>query len=802
MTSESGKDQIQVGLMFIDKRTILPYEPASIRSKMEDQAKKQIVAIYRSPNENNDFPERDIGGFEKIGTLLKIVNDGAGLIVNGVSINFGKRVLAIGIARVEVISKVESKPDEAIVRVIKDEISKEEEEALKKSKKVDILREKALYLLQSNDKNFSASELSRRNFIYNEENLVRLCYMFAMQLKLPYDESLQFLKLNTVTERVDFLLKTVEKIKFKEFVFDQDFTFDVTNHSDLIRIEKIVQTLQIPEIAKKAINSEIQKLKKSASNSSETTISQNYLEFILGLPWNNSSRDNMDLKSARNVLDLDHSGLNNVKQRIIEFLAVRSLNPKAKGSILCFHGPPGVGKTSLGKSIAKSLGRKYERISLGGVSDETMLRGHRRTYVGAYAGIIIQSIRRSGTKNPVILLDEIDKIGARNYHGDPASALLEILDPQQNNKFMDHYLNIPFDLSSVFFIATANRLDSIHPALLDRMEVINLHGYTIKEKTEIADKYIVRKVEEDHGLPSGTLKFSSDVLPKLIKEYTMEAGVRNLEKKIAAICRNLAVDYVSLKEKKLADEDVKMAPVLVTGKDLEKYLGPRKFKENILENHNQPGTSFGLAWTEVGGKVLLIETSYSSGTGKILLTGQLGEVMRESVSTAISWIKSNYKKLKLNISPVYTEIFGKEGSKTGREDLLEKIDLHVHFPSASTPKDGPSAGTAICLALVSLLTDRKVHSDLALTGEISLTGKILPVGGIKEKAVAATHHGLVRILLPEENRSDFEKMENVGSLEIEAVFVKHIWEVLEIALDSESSGDKLFSRAYLELSKL
>lgn len=536
------------------------------------------------------------------------------------------------------------------------------------------------------------------------------------------------------------------------------------------------------------------------NGSSESTLSQNYLEFVLGLPWNNYTQDNLDLTKAKEFLDADHSGLVKVKQRIIEFLAVKALNKKAKGSILCFNGPPGVGKTSLGKSIAKALGRKYERVALGGVSDESMLRGHRRTYVGAYAGVIIQSIRRAGTKNPVLLLDEIDKVGAKSYHGDPSSALLEILDPQQNNKFNDHYLNVPFDLSDVFFIATANRIDSIHPALLDRMEVITLHGYTITEKIDIAEKHILRKVQEDNGIPVGSITIDRPTLKRLVKDYTAEAGVRNLEKRLSAICRSLAVDYVQSREK---DKNSAIKPTVIGEDDLIKILGPPKFKENKVVEHTQPGTAFGLAWTELGGKVLLIETSYSRGTGKAILTGQLGDVMKESVSTAISWIKSNSKKLNLHNSPLWQDLFEKESDRQSlKEGFLEKIDLHVHFPSAAIPKDGPSAGITICTALVSLLTDRKVQSDVALTGEISLTGKVLPVGGIKEKIVAASTAGLKKAILPEDNRLDYEKMDNKDGAALEIVFTKNMWEVIENALEPAIEKPDIVGRSFSQLSKL
>jgi ATP-dependent Lon protease len=775
-----------VEIVYLDGKIVLPYETTSLKSRktLNKKHKGNVGLLYKKTQVSDSVLSMDpnnINHYESIGTLLKIVEDSSEIMMTGGGINVSRRFVGIGLSRFELVRFANGESDEAVIRLLKDEISKEEEEELKKSNKIELIKEKALSLLQANDKEFSSSDLSKRNFIYNEENLIRLCYLFAMQLKMKYEDGIQFLKLNTVTARIDFLLKLVQEVKVKEMVFDQNFSFDVNNHSDLIRIERMVQTLNIPEVAKKAIKTEINKLKKSPNGSSETTLSQNYLEFILGLPWNTVTNDSLDLKSAREILDCDHSGLNKVKQRIIEFLAVKALNKKAKGSILCFHGPPGVGKTSLGKSIARALGRKYERVALGGVSDESMLRGHRRTYVGAYAGVIIQSIRRAGTKNPVILLDEIDKVGTKSYHGDPASALLEILDPNQNEKFQDHYLNIPFDLSDVFFICTANRIDTIHPALLDRMEVITLHGYTLKEKIDIAEKYILKKVQIDNGIPENTVNLDPNTLQKLIKDYTAEAGVRNLEKRLSSICRNLAVEYINSKG---VVDSKEMQQVTIDDDALVRILGPPKYKENKVTPHVQPGTVFGLAWTELGGKVLLIETSYSRGSGKTVLTGQLGDVMKESVSTALSWIKSNYKKLNLESSPVLSELYEKklEGAKEG---ILDKIDIHVHFPSAAIPKDGPSAGIAICTALVSLLTDRMVYSHIALTGEISLTGKTLPVGGIKEKVIAASMNGLKKVILPQDNKVDFDKMESKDDLNLEAVFVKSMWEVLDHALEPE-----------------
>ncbi len=482
---------------------------------------------------------------------------------------------------------------------------------------------------------------------------------------------------------------------------------------------------KLPDYVREEAEKELKKLARVHPTSAEYTVIRNYLDWILELPWCESTEDHLDLKKAREILDRDHYDLEKVKKRILEYLAVRKLKPDMKGPILCFVGPPGVGKTSLGRSIAEALGRKFLRISLGGVRDEAEIRGHRRTYVGAMPGRIIQGLRRVGVNNPVFMLDEIDKLGA-DFRGDPAAALLEVLDPEQNHSFSDHYLEIPFDLSKIIFIATANMLDTIPTPLLDRMEVIEIPGYTEEDKLRIAKYYLVPRQLEAHGLDRTKLRFTDRALMQIIRYYTREAGVRNLEREIGAVCRAVAMEFA----------EGRTEPVKVRMKDVEKFLGPPKFLPEVAERVKVPGVAIGLAWTPVGGEILFIEATKMKGSGRLILTGKLGEVMRESAEAALSFLRSRSKELGLD------------------EDLFQKVDIHVHVPAGAVPKDGPSAGITILAALVSLFTERTVRHDVAMTGEITLRGLVLPVGGIKEKVLAAKRAGIKEIILPKLNEKD------------------------------------------------
>jgi len=477
---------------------------------------------------------------------------------------------------------------------------------------------------------------------------------------------------------------------------------------------------------KKEAEKQLKRLEMMHPDASEATTVRTYLDWILDIPWRQSSRDRIEIKEAKRVLDEDHYGLEKVKERILEYLSVRKLNKKTKGPILCFVGPPGVGKTSLGQSIARAMGRKFHRLSLGGMRDEAEIRGHRRTYIGSMPGRIIQGLKNVGANNPVFMMDEIDKVGA-DYRGDPSSALLEVLDPEQNFEFTDHYLNMPFDLSKVMFITTANLTDTIPGPLLDRMEIIQLSGYMLEEKLEIAKRYLLPRQIKENGIKAKDLKLDDKTLQKIIANYTREAGLRNLEREIGKICRKLA--------RKIA-EGAK-GPFAVTDRTLEKYLGPPKhIPEMEQELIDQPGLATGLAWTEVGGEILYIEVAILKGKGNLILTGQLGDVMKESAQAALSYCRSKIKKLKLD------------------ENYFEEIDIHVHVPAGAIPKDGPSAGITMAAALYSALSGKKVHQDVAMTGEITLRGRILPIGGLKEKALAALRAGIKTIIIPDQNQKD------------------------------------------------
>ena len=500
--------------------------------------------------------------------------------------------------------------------------------------------------------------------------------------------------------------------------------------------------------------------------SAEYTVVRTYLDWILDLPWSNSTEDNMEIMEVRKVLDEDHYGLEKVKKRIVEYLAVRKLKKDKKGPILCLLGPPGVGKTSLGRSIARALGRKFVRVSLGGVHDEAAIRGHRRTYVGALPGQIIQGMKKASTINPVFMMDEVDKIG-HDFRGDPSAALLEVLDPEQNNTFADHYLEIPYDLSNVMFVATANVADPIPPPLRDRMEILEIPGYTRREKLAIARQHLIPKQLEEHGLKTEQLQIMDEAVEEIIEHYTREAGVRSLERQVASVIRGVAV--------KVAEGDLTPRTVK-TEDDLREYLGPIKYTSEVAERTEETGVATGLAWTSVGGEILFIEATRMFGTGKLQLTGQLGDVMKESARAALSYLRTNAEKYGV------------------AKDFLEKSDIHIHIPAGAMPKDGPSAGVTMFTALVSLMTGIRVRHDVAMTGEISLRGRVLPIGGLKEKTLAAHRAGIKRVLVPERNKADLEEVPKEVRDELEFVIVNKLDEVLAAALESMPQP----SQAYLD----
>jgi ATP-dependent Lon protease len=515
-----------------------------------------------------------------------------------------------------------------------------------------------------------------------------------------------------------------------------------------------IKERNLPEEALKEAERELNRLSRMHPSSSEYTVSSTYLDWLTALPWHEKTEDNLDIKKARKVLDEDHYGLEKAKQRIIEYLAVRKLNPESKGPILCFAGPPGTGKTSLGRSIARSLGRKFVRISLGGVRDEAEIRGHRRTYVGALPGRIIQGIRRAESNNPVFMLDEIDKVGS-DFRGDPSSALLEVLDPEQNYSFSDHYLDVSFDLSKVMFITTANILDTIPPALRDRMEVLELLGYTDDEKVKIATQFLIPRQRKEHGLNAEQISFTPGAIRRIISDYTREAGLRNLEREIAAICRGAATKIAEGTE----------TAVAVKALNIGDYLGPIKFTSEVVERASTPGVAIGLAWTQTGGEILFVEATAMKGKKSLTLTGHLGDVMKESATAALSFIRSNADSLGL------------------AEDFFENKDIHVHVPAGAIPKDGPSAGVTMLTALGSLLTDKTVKKNLAMTGEITLRGQVLPVGGIKEKMLAAHRAGITTVIMPKRNKKDTEEIPQKVMKDVRFHFVDNMWDVLKIALE-------------------
>ena len=608
----------------------------------------------------------------------------------------------------------------------------------------------------------------------------RLSDLVASNLDLKVDKAQEILELLDPAERLrrvhQFMVKEIEVLEIQNDINTQargemdksQREFYLRQQMKAIQQElgegnelqeeieqyrsKIKKSKMPAEVAEEA-ERQLGRLERMHPDAAETATLRNYMDWMVSLPWAKSTKDNLDLKKAQKILDEDHYGLEKIKDRIVEHLAVRKLKKDTKGPILCFVGPPGVGKTSLGKSIARALGRKFVRMSLGGVHDEAEIRGHRRTYVGAMPGRIIQSIHQAGTNNPVFMMDEVDKIGA-DFRGDPSSALLEVLDPEQNHSFRDNYLNVPFDLSNVMFITTGNMLDPIQPAFRDRMEIIQLSGYTEEEKLEIAKRHLIPKQTGEHGLKTSQIQFTDDGIRAIINQYTQGAGLRNLEREIASVCRKVA-KQVAIGEKKTRK---------IHTDNLDQFLGrPKIFREELLKR-DQVGVATGLAWTPVGGDVLFVEATAMKGRGALTLTGQLGDVMKESAHAALSYARSHAKELGID------------------EDFFAKHDIHVHVPEGAIPKDGPSAGVTMATAILSLLTGKAVHRKIAMTGEITLRGEVLPVGGIKEKVLAARRAKIDTVILPSLNRRDLEDVNETIRKEMKFVFVDDINSVFKAAL--------------------
>ncbi len=599
---------------------------------------------------------------------------------------------------------------------------------------LNIGKDKKQKILEAVDIKKRLKEVTR--LINQELQVLELGHKIQSQVKQDMDKS----------QREFYLRQQLKAIK-EELGEQDESKVEVEDYKTKIA-EK-----NLPEEARKEAERELGRLKRMHPSSAEYTVASTYLDWIVALPWNESTEDMLDIKKAQTILDEDHYDLEKVKKRIVEYLAVRKLKPDSKGPILCFVGPPGTGKTSLGRSIARALGRKFVRLSLGGVRDEAEIRGHRRTYVGALPGRIIQGIRRAESNNPVFMLDEIDKVGA-DFRGDPSAALLEVLDPEQNYTFSDHYLDVAFDLSKVMFITTGNILDTVPAALRDRMEVLDLLGYTDDEKVKIAQRDLIPRQLEAHGITAEQLTITADAIRRVISGYTREAGLRNLEREIATICRGVACVIAEGCKK----------PTHVKARDLHRFLGPVRFRSEVRERTSIPGVAAGLAWTQAGGDLLFVEATKMMGKHALTLTGQLGDVMKESATAALSFIRSHTKRLGIP------------------EDFYENQEIHIHVPAGAIPKDGPSAGVTMLTALASLLTDRAVVSDLAMTGEITLRGQVLPVGGIKEKVLAAHRAGIKRIILPDWNEKDLEDIPKKVRKAIRFHFVETMDDVLRTAL--------------------
>jgi len=575
------------------------------------------------------------------------------------------------------------------------------------------------------------------------ELLSREVELSSMQAKIQSDVKDEISK-----SQRDYFLREQVRVIHKELGEDDGKLKEIDDYRRKIRRAKMSKS------ADKEALKQLKRLDQMHADSAEASVVRTYLDWLVELPWSKTTKDIIDIKNAKTVLDEDHFGLKHVKDRILEYLSVRKLNPKMKGPILCFVGPPGVGKTSLGQAIARAVKRKFVRISLGGIRDEAEIRGHRRTYIGSLPGRILQGLKQSGANNPVFMMDEIDKLGS-DFRGDPSSALLEALDPEQNSAFSDHYLNIPFDLSKVMFILTANFTDTIPSALLDRMEVITLSGYTEDDKHAIAQRHLIPRQVKENGLKSKTLSISNGALSKIISEYTSEAGLRNLEREIGTLCRKVA--------RKIAEGD--KSPFRITKNNLQSYLGVPKYFPEMDQENSQVGLSTGLAWTQAGGEVLYVEASLIDGKGELIVTGQIGEVMQESARAALSYARANLVSFGI------------------KKNILENKDIHIHVPAGAIPKDGPSAGIAMATALISILINKPVNKDVAMTGEITLRGRVLPIGGLKEKALGALRAGIRTIIIPEKNKKDLAEIPMNVKRKINFVTAKNMEKVISLAID-------------------
>jgi ATP-dependent Lon protease len=731
-----------------------------------DNLSSPVIAIFAQRDPSTDDPGKDdlhqVGCAARVLKALKHSSGNYSLILQGLT-------------RIRLDEITQSAPylKAKIARLEEQNSADDEAEALSMS-----LRDIAKQVIQL------MPELPREaaSLIDSIQAPGALADLVAANLDAPVDEKAQLLETVDVKDRIRKVLKLLtrqlEILKMRERINSQikeemgknqreyvlrqqlkaikeELGEDEGDQGDLDGLEERIAKASLPTEAEQVAKKQLKRLRNMQVGSAEYTVVRTYLDWILDLPWHLQTPDNMDISSVRKVLDEDHYGLEKVKKRILEYLAVRKLKKDKKGPILCLIGPPGVGKTSLGKSIARALGRKFVRISLGGVHDEAAIRGHRRTYVGALPGQIIQGMKKAGTINPVFMMDEVDKIG-HDFRGDPAAALLEVLDPEQNNTFADHYLEIPYDLSNVMFVATANVADPIPAPLRDRMEILEIPGYTRREKMAIARQHLIPKQLEEHGITKSQLDITDTAVDLAIDHYTREAGVRTLERQIAGIIRGVAV--------KIAEGDT-TARKIDDEEHVREFLGPQKYTSEVAERTEEAGVATGLAWTSVGGEILFIEATRMYGSGKLQLTGQLGDVMKESAQAALSYVRTNAERFGI------------------AKDFLEKSDIHIHIPAGGMPKDGPSAGVTMFTALVSMLTGIRVRHDVAMTGEITLRGRVLPIGGLKEKVLAAHRAGIKRVLVPERNKADLDEVPAEVKNDLEFIFVSKMEQVLEAALE-------------------
>ncbi|MEP2770713.1 MAG: endopeptidase La [Fulvivirga sp.] len=728
----------------------------------------RIIGVVAQKNVKTEDPGLediyDIGTVAKIIKMLVLPDGNTTIIIQGKSRFKLDEVTAeepFITAKIKLLEssfkKKTSKETKAVVQSLKDAASK----ILKLNPEIPQEAQMALdnitdpgFLTHFLSSNLNADVADKQKLLEINDGMTRATLLLEMMLK-----EIQLLELkHDIQKKVhtdidaqqrDYYLR--QQLKVLQDELGQDGP-----DQDINNLRERGNKKKWPQEVEKHFNKELDKIGRMNPAAAEYPVALNYAELLVDLPWNEFTEDNFDLKRAKKILDKDHFGMEKVKDRIIEYLAVLKLKQDMKGPILCLCGPPGVGKTSLGKSIAKALNRKYVRMSLGGVHDEAEIRGHRKTYIGAMPGKIIQNIKKGKSSNPVYILDEIDKVSS-DFRGDPASALLEVLDPEQNSNFADNYLEVDYDLSKVLFIATANSLDTIHPALRDRMEIISLSGYTLEEKTEIAKKHLIPKQKKEHGLKAGDVKFHKQAIAKIIDGYTRESGVRSLERQVGSVIRHIA--------KSIAMEEE--YNTTITSKDVVEILGSEKFDKELYQGNDIAGVVTGLAWTQVGGEILFIESSLSKGKGKLTLSGQLGDVMKESAMAAISYLKANAEDLMID------------------HRVFDQYDLHVHVPAGAVPKDGPSAGITMLTSLASIYTQRKIKSKLAMTGEITLRGKVLPVGGIKEKVLAARRAGINEIILSARNERDIKEIDERYVKGLKIHYVESVEEVLDKALLKE-----------------